>query len=199
MSGKKFLSTQEIVLCAFFAALIAVGAFLMIPIPVVPFTLQLLFTNLAGLLLGKKLGSISVAVYILLGLSGVPVFTRGGGIKYLLQPTFGYIIGFLPGTYAAGYITWRVEHPSFKRALAASVVNLCIVYFLGVSYFYLIANYYMGGEASIGIWALVLHGAILVLPGDVVSCFVCAALLRKLNFILEGRTWKPRRQPPAAL
>ena len=52
--------TRELVLCALFTALTAVGAFIKIPVPVVPFTLQFLFTLLAGLLLGGRLGAIRV-------------------------------------------------------------------------------------------------------------------------------------------
>ena len=68
---------KNMILCALFAALIAVGAFIKIPGPFVPFTLQYLFTMLSGLLLGSKLGLVSVGVYILLGLAGLPVFTQG--------------------------------------------------------------------------------------------------------------------------
>ena len=77
------LSTKSLILCSLFAALIAVGAFIKIPIPVVPFTLQVLFTTLAGLLLGPKLGAISVGIYLLIGLIGIPVFTQGGGPSYI--------------------------------------------------------------------------------------------------------------------
>ena len=79
------------ILCAMFVALIAVGAFIKVPIPVVPFTLQYLFTMLAGLLLGGKKGSLAVGIYILLGLIGLPIFAQGGGIGYIFQPSFGYI------------------------------------------------------------------------------------------------------------
>lgn len=89
------IRTVDLILCALFAALIAVGAFIKIPIPGVPFTLQVLFTTLAGLLLGSRMGAVSVAIYIILGLAGVPIFTGGGGIGYVVYPTFGYLIGFL--------------------------------------------------------------------------------------------------------
>lgn len=62
--------SREIVLFGLFTALIAIGAFIRIPVPVCPFTLQLLFTTLAGLLLGSKKGALSVALYVLLGLVG---------------------------------------------------------------------------------------------------------------------------------
>ena len=82
------------ILCAIFTALIAIGAFIRIPVPVVPFTLQFLFTTLAGVLLGSRLGAISVVLYIALGLLGVPVFAEGGGPGYILKPSFGYLPGF---------------------------------------------------------------------------------------------------------
>ena len=66
--------TRNMVMCAMFVALIAAGAFIKIPIPAVPFTLQYLFTMLSGLLLGGKRGCLSVCIYILLGLAGLPIF-----------------------------------------------------------------------------------------------------------------------------
>lgn len=70
--------TRDMVLFALFTALIAIGAFIRIPVPFCPFTLQLLFTTLAGLLLGSRRGAASVAVYVLLGLvtAGLHVWRR---------------------------------------------------------------------------------------------------------------------------
>ena len=96
--------TKSMVYCGLFTALIAVGAFIKVPVPVVPFTLQYLFTMLAGLLLGAKRGAIAVLAYMLLGLAGLPIFTEGGGLWYVLKPSFGYIIGFVLGTYVTGRI-----------------------------------------------------------------------------------------------
>ncbi len=95
---------KNLILSALFAALISVGTFIKIPTPLLPITLQTLFIILAGLILGSKFGAISVSIYVLLGLSGVPVFTQGGGVNYILNPTFGYILSFIPGAYLAGYI-----------------------------------------------------------------------------------------------
>ena len=77
---KEILSTKSMILSALFVALIAIGAFIKVPVPVCPFTLQLLFTTLAGLLLGANLGFVSVCVYIIIGLIGIPIFTEGGGL-----------------------------------------------------------------------------------------------------------------------
>ena len=74
--------TKSIIYCGLFTALIAVGAFIKIPIPVVPFTLQYLFTMLAGLLLGSRRGSLSVIAYVILGLAGLLVVYACGMIYY---------------------------------------------------------------------------------------------------------------------
>jgi len=78
--------TRNLIIVAMFAALTAIGAFIKVPIPYVPFTLQYLFCALAGLVLGSKLGALSQIVYVAIGLSGVPVFTEGGGIGYIFKP-----------------------------------------------------------------------------------------------------------------
>ena len=75
----KKLDVKELVLCALFIALITVGTFVRIPVGTDVYTLQFLFTLLAGLMLGARLGTIAVGAYILLGLIGVPVFASGGG------------------------------------------------------------------------------------------------------------------------
>ena len=68
------LSLREMILCALFVALITAGTFIRIPVGTDVYTLQFLFTLLAGLLLGARLGAAAVATYVLLGLIGVPVF-----------------------------------------------------------------------------------------------------------------------------
>ena len=166
------------ILCAMFVTLIAAGAFIKIPIPVVPFTLQYLFTMLTGLLLGGKLGCLSVCVYILLGLAGLPVFAQGGGIGYLFQPSFGYIIGFAVGAYATGVIANGKGVPSYPRLLAANFIGLGIVYFFGMVYYYMISNFYLG--TPIGLWPLFLYCFLLAVPGDIVLCILGAVLWKKM-------------------
>ena len=79
-------NTENLVRMALFAALIAVGAFIRIPVPVCPFTLQFLFTMLAGLLLGGKYGALSVLVYLCVGLLGLPVFAMAAASATCSSP-----------------------------------------------------------------------------------------------------------------
>ncbi len=175
--------TRNLILCALFVALIAVGAFIRIPIPLVPFTLQFLFTMLAGLLLGGRLGAISVCIYIIMGLFGLPIFAEGGGFYYILKPSFGYIIGFAAASYVTGVIANGVLAPNYQRLLAANFIGLAIVYLFGMVYYYLISKFYVGNP--IGLWPLFLYCFLLAVPGDIVLCIVGAFLGKRLIPIMK--------------
>lgn len=175
--------TSKLILCSIFTALIVVGAFIRIPIPVVPFTLQFLFTMLAGLLLGGKLGSVSVLVYIAMGLLGLPVFAEGGGPAYLLRPSFGYLIGFALAAYVTGTIANKVTRPGYGRLLFANFTGLAIVYLLGMVYYYLISRFYLG--TPLDLWTLFLYCFILAVPGDIVLCILGSVIAKKMIPILH--------------
>lgn len=171
--------THQLILMAFFTALIAIGAFIRIPVPVVPFTLQFLFTTMAGMLLGHKLGGASVLVYIALGLLGLPIFASGGGPGYIFNPSFGYLIGFWLGAKITGVIAYSSDgQPSFKRLLAASFSGLAAVYGCGMLYYYIIGNYVI--NQPIALWPLFLYCFLLAVPGDIVLCIAASFLGQKL-------------------
>lgn len=170
--------THALALCALFTALTAVGAFIRIPVPIVPFTLQLMFTTLAGLLLGPRLGFASVVTYLILGLIGLPIFTAGGGPAYVLQPTFGYLIGFALGTWVTGTIAHAKGQPSHVRLLIACFAGLFIIYGCGMIYYWLIVTFYLG--TGIGLWALFIYCFAVFVPGNVVQCLLSAALAHRL-------------------
>ena len=106
-------TTREITYTALFAALIAVGALVSIPITTVPFTLQVLFVLLAGMVLGPRLGALAVIAYLLLGLIA-PVYAGGtSGLGALFGPTGGYLWGFLPAVVLTGLLAAeRPPHPA---------------------------------------------------------------------------------------
>ncbi len=94
------------------AALVAVGAYIQIPIPVgsVPFSMQPLFVFMAGLILGPVRGGIAMALYLLAGLAGLPVFSGGkSGLAHLLGPSGGYLIGFIFMAVITGLATAKTN------------------------------------------------------------------------------------------
>jgi biotin transport system substrate-specific component len=175
--------TKQLVFCSLFTALIVVGAFIKIPVPVVPFTLQYLFTMLAGLILGPRLGTISVTAYMLLGLAGLPIFTEGGGLWYVLKPSFGYIIGFCIGTYVTGTLAAKLKKRTFARYLAANLAGLAVVYAAGMIYYYVICNYVLNTPIAVG--PLFLYCFVLAVPGDTALSVLGAVLIKRLAPLLE--------------
>ena len=121
------------------AALTAVGAHLRIPIPYVPVTLQTAVVCLAGLWLGPRAGMLSQIVYLFIGLVGFPVFAKGGGPQYVLEPTFGYLLGFVPAAGIVGVIAGSGS--SLPRALLAVGAGLTVIYAVGVAGLYVNLRY----------------------------------------------------------
>ena len=166
---------------ALFAALTAAGAFIRIPLGVSSITLQFLFTAMAGVLLGAKYGALSQLVYVALGLLGIPVFTLGGGFGYVLQPTFGFLLGLIPAAWLIGKLTENCIKP-WQLAISCAA-GLAALYIVGLPYMALILNGYMGKgmNTSAIFWA----GMIPFLPGDglkiVVTALLCPILRKRLG------------------
>ncbi|HCX64563.1 MAG TPA: biotin transporter BioY [Eubacteriaceae bacterium] len=171
------MNTKHLIHSSLFAALISIGTFIRIPLPFVPITLQVLFIVLASLLLGKKWGTISVLLYVLLGLIGLPVFSNGGGIGYVFQPTFGYLLAFIPASYLIGKLSEKKN--AWLSHWIASLSGLTVIYVLGYLYYILIARLYL--EISIDPAVLLIHAALIPLPGDLISCLIASFTAVKLR------------------
>lgn len=146
--------TQDVAVCGLFTALIAVGAFIKIVIPVgadtMNFTLQWLFVLLAGLLLGSKRAFRSVAVYLITGLIGFPIFARGGGPAYLLRPTFGFLLGFALAAWAIGFLCEKLRPAKSITWFFTTLAGFVLYYGMGILYFYLITHL-MASQTPVGI------------------------------------------------
>lgn len=171
------LSTKEMCECSLFAVLIAIGAFIKIPVSIVPITLQTLFVVMAAMILGPRKAVTSVLLYIIIGLLGIPVFANGGGLAYVLQPSFGYLLGFVLAAWFIGSLT-KLKI-GFWKSLLISVAGMLIIYLLGMIYFYLIERYVY--NITYGWQWMIYFLFIVYLPGDMLSCFVATYLSRKIN------------------
>jgi len=176
--------TKNVIMIAMFTALIAVGAFIRIPIPVCPFTLQFLFTTLAGIVLGKNRGSIATSLYVLLGLLGLPIFSGGGGIGYIFKPTFGYLIGFILGSYVTGLVIYK-KRVTYARLLTGCILGLITVYALGMFYYYMISALYL--KEPIGFGVLFLYCFVLAVPGDIALCILASSISKRLLPIINSK------------
>ena len=162
-----------------FAALIAAGAYMAIPVGPVPIVLQNLFVLLAGLLLGSRWGLASVGIYLLAGAIGLPVFAGGtGGIGRIFGPTGGYLLSYLPAVFLIGLISEK----SKGRVLFDVFAMICgsiIVYSIGVSWLK-----FMTGMA----WANAIGAGMLpFLPGDVLKIIAAVPIARTLRPVIAGK------------
>ncbi len=152
---------------ALFAALTAVGAFLKIPLGTMSLTLQFLFTAMAGVLLGAKWGAISKFVYVAIGLVGIPVFTMGGGLGYVFQPSFGFLLGLIPAAFVIGFLSNRWS--GILGVAISCIVGLAVLYLFGLPYMWAMCNY-LGIEMSVA--TAFKSGMLIYLPGDFIKIAV---------------------------
>ncbi|MHC1683023.1 MAG: biotin transporter BioY [Clostridiaceae bacterium] len=176
-------NTRDLILVAMFAALTAIGAFIKIPIPYVPFTLQYLFCALAGIILGSRLGALSQIVYVAIGLAGVPVFTEGGGLSYIFKPTFGYLIGFIIAAYVIGKVRENVKELNFIKAICILLLGLFFIYLFGVIYLYISYNLYLG--RNITFYFAFFYGFVVCIAGDLVLTVFVAYISVKILPLLK--------------
>lgn len=134
----------------------------------------------AGALLGPRIGVIAVAIYILAGLAGLPVFASGGGITYYSQSGFGYIIGYLAGAFVVGNIlSAKITNFSLIRA---AIVGVLAIHIVGI--LYLVALMLLQHESIFSIfgWIWALSGMPLIY--DILVSFAAIAFARPVRGLL---------------
>ncbi|MGI5949426.1 biotin transporter BioY [Peptoniphilus sp.] len=142
------IKTKDLTKMALFVALIAVGAFISIPIGPVPFSLQNFFVFMAGLLLTPVQAFLTVLVYVLLGLIGIPIFAGfTGGFQYVFSPTFGFLISFIIGAYVISKLAYKEE--KFGKIMAVLILAEVIFYAIALPYFYLIMKNVNGNPMAL--------------------------------------------------
>ena len=144
------ITTHEITYAALFTALVAAGAFVAIPVGPVPFTLQVLFVLLAGMVLGSRLGVLSVLAYLVLGLVA-PVYAGGtSGLGVLFGPSGGYIWGFVLAALVTGLVA-RAGAPTLPRFVFAGLAGLAPIYALGALWLALQLHMSAGTAVATGV------------------------------------------------
>lgn len=178
--GASVNKTAEMTKMALMVAMNCVSAYIIIPLPfsLSPLALQTMIVNLTGYVLNAKQAFMTMLVYLLVGLAGVPVFTGGSaGPGKLFGPTGGYIIGFL---FTAVFLAYfRGEKYNFKRyALLGCVIGIPLIYVFGVVQLKLITG--MGWDKAI------MTGALPFIPLDIVKCLAAAVIAGPINRIFAN-------------
>jgi biotin transport system substrate-specific component len=173
------LRTIDLTLAGMFVALMAVGANITSFVPFlviggVPITLQTFFAILAGAILGSRIGAISMTVYALVGLVGVPVFARfGAGFSSIFSPTFGFILSYILTAYITGKIIQK--HKGIKAYVIAALAGMVFNYVAGTNWMY--AAYKLWAQAPDGLsYGLVWSWMLVPLPKDIILA-VCAGIM----------------------
>jgi biotin transporter BioY len=123
---------KDIVLILGFAVLTGLAAQFKVEIGAVPITMQTFVVLLSGILLGSKKGAASQIIYLLMGLSGLPWFARGGGLGYILSPTFGYILGFILASYLVGLLIEKGWGKKIKTIIFVLLIGEAAIYLFGI-------------------------------------------------------------------
>lgn len=174
----------DLTLAAMFAALMAVGGNITAWIPAlafgsVPITLQTFFCLFAGLLLGSRLGAVSMIVYTLVGLAGAPVFAGfSGGFSIIVSPTFGFILSYILAAYAAGKVIEMAKNPTAPVFFFAAFLGLIINYAVGTTLLYAALTNWAAieGVTYLGTW----KGMLVFLPKDILLTAITAMIAPRI-------------------
>lgn len=167
---------REVALVLAGVALVALLAKASVPLWPVPITGQTLGVLLVGAALGSTRGAVTMTSYMLTGLAGVPVFAGAvAGPAYVLSPSFGFIIGFIPAAFVAGWCAERAWDRRFGSATVGFVLASAIPFFVGLPYMWLILATVSGNTLSL--WQLLEAGLFPFIIGGIIKAVVAAVLI----------------------
>lgn len=181
LKNKSSKSVLNLVYIAMFTAVIIICSQIQIP-AAVPFTLQTLAIFTAGGILGCKRGFISVLIYVLLGLIGMPVFSGfKGGAGVLFGPTGGYIIGFIFTVLIVGFFA-----DNFGRVVWSLVVSmvlgLLVCYLFGTIWFVIVYNNSISGMS---VSSALMMCVVPFLPFDALKILASVILINRLDKVIK--------------
>ena len=155
---------------------VALLAQVTIPLPLVPITGQTLGVILVGAALGSRRGAAALLTYLLIGLAGAPVFAEfSGGPASVLSPSFGFLLGFVPAAFVAGWFAERAWDRTPLLAMAGFVAASAVPFLFGVPYLAMILDAVMGVELGLG--GVLAAGLWPFIPGGLVKAAMAAVLI----------------------
>lgn len=160
---------------------------------VVPFSILPVMVMLAGAILGGRLGALCVTLYVLIGLLGIPVFAKTpyGGLAYVLQPTFGFLLGFVLAAYVIGKFLEYTKGNGIMRYLIAMVLGITVMYLVGIPYLFGIIKLFLGKPFTL--WKAVEVGLLPFIGLDLVKGLLAAVIARAVHVrIFQSNPRLPR-------
>ena len=176
---------KEVILTAIFSALTVVLSQISIKIPFspIPITMQVLAVCLAATILGKKCGTVSQIVYILIGIIGFPVFSCfNSGLGALLGPTGGYILSFPFMAFTIGYINESVDkriainNNAHSKLINSGRLSMLIAMLSGLIVCYIFGTFWLGFSLKLGFSKALVMGIGWYLPFDIIKIFMASFL-----------------------
>lgn len=166
------MKNKDWIQCALMAALLGILSPLAIPLAGgVPISLATGIVMLCGSLLGKKKGTLSVLIYLLLGCIGIPVFANySGGIGHILGPSGGFLVGYLILAYCVGCFNQTI-----RRLIVGMLCGNILLYAFGIVWFMLVSKSNL--VAALG-WCVIPF-----IPGDICKMVAVAILWKSLPFL----------------
>lgn len=149
-------------------------------------TYQIGAVLLTGCLGGRNAGALSQIAYVILGLTWLPIFAQGGGLGYLQQPSFGYIVGFIPGAWLCGLMAFR-SRARLESLAFSSLCGLLVIHLFGLIYLLGLSLRSSSGNSLISLHNLpemIMNYSVAPLPGQLVIVCAVALIAFLLRYIL---------------
>ena len=177
--------TADLIFIAVFSALTAIGGWIKIPVPPVPFTMQTLFVYMAGDMLDWRRAAASQVLFIIIGLMGAPVFAGGGGPGYVLKPTFGYLLGFILGAACIGSLAGRRRRiESWTQLLIPNGIGMLLILLPGVLYLAFSKRFVLGRPLTFS--QTIVSGLLIFLPHEIgkaaIAAWLAFGLRKRLSY-----------------
>lgn len=171
------MKTKELAQCALLFSFLVICSKISLPIGPVPISFQTLAVILIGLILNSKQVLLLFTAYLISGLCGLPVFANGGGLAYIVQPSFGFLLSFPVAAYSLALLRQRISLHGISMFLS-SFIALGIIYFIGVLYMGFIFHFVLSLNKNI--WDILALGVLPFIFHDIVSLAIACIIAMRI-------------------
>lgn len=179
------MTTKRLVRISYFTMLTILGGLISITIPFAPtikITFQTLFVAAAGLIIGARDGAFAQIAYMVLGLVGIPVFSAGGGIMYVVKPSFGYILSFPLQAFLTGFLISKQKTLASWKLFLCAAVGCLASYAVGITYQVLIVAFYTG--SGIAAAFATVPSVLLMLVKDLILIYLLCLIYPRIKTMI---------------